>query len=266
MHGGTITSGRACTRRRRRRVLDQLDQLVAEDDAARRRREVATDLERRARRSSKCGRGATSATRLASPCTKLAPSVAIARSSTSGLVAGKFVGRDRVDVLPRHELQALALRVGQRGDWRRARSGTPRAAGTPAAAANGTVTSATPLRETGGHAPASQRLQAAAAPGERRCRRLPERRELRLIVARDRRESFGRARAARENRSCAPSTPTGRRSRLPRRPGATTAPTRCRAHARPRRDRPPFRPGRAARRAWDEKRGVEAKGCASMVS
>ena len=114
MHGGTITQ---------RPLVHRVgvvgaywiscDELVLEHDRARRDREVAADLERASRRSSRCGRGRTSATRLASPCTRLAAVGRERRLEHLGIGRDEIGRRDRVDVLARHEREPLLVVVGQ---------------------------------------------------------------------------------------------------------------------------------------------------------
>ena len=88
-----MTSGRVRTARRRRVVLDQLDQVVAEHDAARRHAEVRADGERRLVAHRDPAASATSRDEVGEALQRRSRLRFRARvRCTSGLVAAKFVG------------------------------------------------------------------------------------------------------------------------------------------------------------------------------
>ena len=148
MHGGTITSGRRCTRAVRRRVLDELDQLVAKDDAARRHGEIAADLERAlvAHRNAAAPRIGDE---IGEPLHEARTVGGERALQHLGIGRHEIRRRERIDVLLRQEREpSLVLLRAARRAWR-ARPGIRRRAGSPASTARSTAARATRAARNG---------------------------------------------------------------------------------------------------------------------
>ena len=170
MQGGTITSGRRCTRAvvgaywmssissLRKTTLPGVTARLRPTSNAR-----SSLIVMRPR--------CASATRLASPCTRLAPSVDSARFSTSGLVAMKLVGASASTYCFVRNSRRCLSGSGS-GASVAARPGIRRAAGSPASAARSRAARATRARRNGDRRAHGWPRRAAVAP-EVRPRRPP---------------------------------------------------------------------------------------------